>query len=98
MIDMDAWHQMNKYLTTTLGICDCQKRIMSIVKSLAAIKGKILRRELKFSANEVLIVAFLDAKGLLTHGTNIEYPILDESNEFWVWIDKIKNDPNLEDN
>lgn len=89
---------IGRQLTKELGICDCQRKLLSIVRALIGIRDKILSRNLKFSANEVLIITFLDSKKLLTHGVNIEYPILDEGHEFWKWIESIKNNPNLEDN
>lgn len=92
------WKAIGQRLTSELGICDCQRKLLSIVRALVGIQDKVLSRNLKFSANEVLIIAFLDSKKLITHGVNIEYPSLDEEHEFWKWIKSIKNNPNLEDN
>lgn len=75
-------------LSRWLGICHCQRKIKSIVTVLSNIKYKIENKEKSWTGEEYLIVALLDSNGLITHGVNIEYPILAKE-DFWLFIDEL---------
>ena len=100
-INFAEWEEMRDKLTNYLGICECQRKIKSIVDVLVAIYDKGKTEEHDWTAEEYLILALLDAIGLITHGINCEYPIIihltDKEDDFWEWINSIKNNPNLQD-
>lgn len=85
-------------LTKYMGICACQRKLKSFVSILNEIHTKIVNKDWKsLTPHEHVICALLDSKGLLTHGVNMEYPLLDKK-EFWEWVVSIKDSPHLEDN
>lgn len=89
------WHDINHKLTEFLGICDCQRKLKSIVDILITIRDS-LNTGRKLTPEQLFICALLDGKAF-SHGINAEYPIITEI-QFWDWLDNIKNDSNLEDN
>lgn len=97
MNNIKKWHEIGNKLTHYLGICSCQRKLKSIVDVLVTIYNKSKTNESEWTSEEYLIIALLDSKNLITHGVNIEYPIIVD-NEFWQWINSVKNDVNLEDN
>lgn len=109
MADSNEWHKIGSQLTTYFGICSCQRKLKSIVDNLSSIKQKCIDAYDKgtprdFTGAEWLLLAIMnsmpDQKGNtpVMHGTNCEYPIINESHFFWKWLDEVKNNPNLEDN
>lgn len=99
-VDDKVWHEIGDKLTKYLNICSCQRKIKSIVTVLLNIYNKIELGHFDFTPEEYLIVALLDAKGYITHGINIEYPMIVSVTEdsFWLWLQEIKDNPNLVDN
>lgn len=103
-VNNEEWHRIGDTLTSFFGICNCQRKLKSIVDNLFFIyekcngnKDKVYERE--FTGTEWLIIALLDKNSqAITHGTNCEYPIINKKNEFWKWIIEVKDNPNLEDN
>ena len=86
-------------LTSYFGICSCQRKLKSIIDNLENIKEKCLDRNYEFTGAEWLLIALIERNSnAITHGVNCEYPIINQDDPFWIWIDKVKNDPNLEDN
>lgn len=93
----DELKEIGTTLVSFLDICDCQRKIKSIIDCLASIHDKIINENNEFTDQEYLIIALLDSRGFLTHGTNIEYPILDKD-YFWQWINKVRYNPSLKNN
>ena len=73
-------------LAEMLGVCSCIRQMDDIKQALAEIRRKI-RGPISpsaFSPAEYLAVALLDQyTDVITHGTNIEYPILMKEEELW---------------
>lgn len=98
MKDIEEWHKIGDKLTSYLGICNCQRKLESIVIILVRIEIKITNYDWSnFTKEELLITALLETKGLITHGSNCEYPFKGNA-EFWKWLDEIKYSEFLEDN
>lgn len=103
-IEEESWHEISEKLANYFQICSCQRKIKSIVDNLLAIKKKCidayeLDTPRDFTGAEWLIIAQLDSfSNSVTHGINCEYPIINKHDEFWVWLDKIKDNKNLIDN
>ena len=101
-IDDKEWHKIGDKLTNYLGICGCQRKLKSIVDVLVRIYDKGKTGKHNWTAEEYLILAMLDARNLITHGINCEYPIIlhmpRNNDDFWEWINSIKDNPNLDDN
>lgn len=100
MVNDKEWHEIGNKLAGFLGICDCQRKLKTIVDSLVVIYSKLERGEKEgFTGAELLIIAILDRHtDAITHGTNIECPILMKDSKFWKWLLEVKDNPNLEDN
>lgn len=102
--DIKRWHEIGDKLIGYFGICGCQRKLKSIVDNLLSIKQKCLGAYIKdtprdFTGAEWLLIALLDRSSeAICHGVNCEYPIIMENDEFWIWLDSIKDDPALEDN
>jgi len=98
----DEWHKIGDKLCAFLKICACQRKLKSIVEVLVRIKEKGEKGDHGWTAEEYLILAMLDSRDLITHGINCEYPIILHMNgqqeDFWEWLEKIKDSPYLEDN
>lgn len=98
-VDAKRWNEISETLTEYFQICSCQRKIKSIVDNLAEIKDKCERRDFNFTGAEWLLIAIMDARShAVAHGINCEYPIIRSSDDFWQFIDSVKDDPNLEDN
>lgn len=97
MEHIEEWHKLGDRLSSHLRICNCQRKIKSITNVLLNIKAKIDNREDDYTPEEYLILALLDKTSLITHGINMEYPMLNDD-DTWKWIESIKDDPNLTDN
>ena len=97
MENREQWHKLGNKLSAYLRICNCQRKIKSITTVLLNLKNKIESKENIFTPEEYLIIALLDKTNLITHGINIEYPLISD-NDFWEWLESIKDDPNLIDN
>lgn len=95
---MESWHDILENLTGHFGVCNCQRKIRTIILDLHRIKTKCLNSDYTFSGSEWLLLAIMESNGLVTHGINCEYPIIYETDPFWAWIDEVINNPNLEDN
>lgn len=95
--EIDQWHLIGNKLTVDLGICRCQRKLKSFIDILAGIHKKSLTNDYNYTGEEYFILAFLDSKDLITHGTNCEYPIVLDT-EFWRWVLEVKDSPYLEDN
>lgn len=94
---MDEWEKIAIKLTTKLGICDCQRKLKSIIDCLLQIKRKTESGERDYTGAEYLICALLEEKGLTEHGINCEYPLLWDV-EFWQWVENVSINPDLYDN
>lgn len=101
-VNLKEWHEIRDKLTNYLGICKCQRKLKSIINVLVRIYDKGQNGIHDWTAEEYLILAMLDARGLITHGINCEYPIILHMNrnndDFWEWIKTVKDNPNLDDN
>jgi len=97
--NLEEWHKIGDRLCKYLGICPCQRKIKSFIDILANIykKKEYLKTGEQFTIEEYMILAVLDSLNLVVHGTNCEYPIILE-NEFWDFINEVKDSPYLEDN
>lgn len=97
--NLKEWHKIGYKLCGYLKICSCQRKLKSFVTILANIysKKEYLRTGEEFTGEEYMILAMLDSLNLIVHGTNCEYPIILE-NEFWDFINEVKDSPYLEDN
>lgn len=95
----ESWGQINKKLTSFMGICSCQRKLKSIINGLALIYEKGQTGEYPFDGNEWLLIALLEKHpdDIVTHGINCEYPIFRE-HAFWDWVLETKDNPNLSDN
>lgn len=100
MRDKDKeWHKIGDKLTSDLGICGCQRKLKSIVEVLNNILDKFENNNTSYTGEEYLILALLDTNtNLIYHGTNCEYPIIDNTIDFWKWIREVRNSEFLEDN
>lgn len=101
----EEWHKIGNKLTAYFGICNCQRKLKSIIDNLYSIYDKCNRAyedtdcKRDFTGAEWLLIAILDRHSdLITHGTNCEYPIINKDNWFWQWIIEIKDSPSLNDN
>lgn len=93
------WNKIRVDLTNYFGICSCQRKLKTIVDNLVSIKEKCLNRNYDFTGAEWLVLALMDRNSIgIMHGVNCEYPIINEDDSFWIWIDEIKNNKNLVDN
>lgn len=94
-----SWHEIGDKLTNYFGICPCQRKLKTIVDSLLSIKDKCLKQDFNFTGSEWLILAIMDKhSNSVLHGVNCEYPIINESDQLWIWLEEIKDNPNLTDN
>lgn len=100
MKDIKEWHKIGDKLTDYFGICNCQRKLKSIIDDLYIIYLKLKTRNFEmFTGNEWLLIALLDKNSTaVTHGINCEYPILNEEDELWKFILEVKDSPYLEDN
>lgn len=109
MNDIDEWHKIGNTLYDYFNICRCQRKLKTIVDNLISIKQKCIDAYEKntprnFTGAEWLLLALMDkmydkeGNTPIMHGVNCEYPIVSNTHDLWVWLDKIKNNPNLEDN
>ena len=94
---MVEWKEINKRLTSELGICSCQRKLKSIIDCLVQIKRKTESGNRVYNGQEFLICALLEEKGLIEHGINCEYPLL-WNDDFWQWIEETAKNPDLCDN
>jgi len=95
----ESWKNIGYRLTKYFGICPCQRKLKTIVNNLVSIKEKCVSREYGFTGAEWLLIAIMDQKGCgIVHGINCEYPIINQEDIFWRYIDLVKDNPNLEDN
>ncbi len=100
-VDYLSWKEISKRLSAELVICPCQRKLKSIVSVLVQIYNKIIAKSQDWTPEEYLIIALLDAHytNLITHGANIEYPMLYNTKDpFWKWLVEIKDSPDLIDN
>lgn len=71
----------------------------TIIDNLVSIKQKCIDRNYDFTGAEWLLLALMDKSNIgIIYGVNCEYPIINEDDPFWIWIDEIKNNKNLIDN
>lgn len=98
-VDIKEWHKIGNALTGYFGICNCQRKLKTIVDSLYDIYLKLEKRDFNFTGAEWILIAIMDrSSNAITHGVNCEYPILMKDDEFWKWLLEVRNNPNLEDN
>jgi hypothetical protein len=98
-IDTKEWHKIGDKLTGYFGICSCQRKLKTIIENLVSIKEKCLKQDYSFTGAEWLVLAQMERySDAVCHGINCEYPIINENDPFWIWIEEVKNNPNLEDN
>lgn len=100
-VDYTAWKSIGQRLSAELAICPCQRKLKSIVSVLIRVHDKVTAKADNWTPEEYLIIALLDAHytNLITHGTNVEYPMLySTKNPFWEWLIEIKDSPDLIDN
>ena len=104
MVDNKEWHKIGDKLTNYFQICGCQRKLKSIIDSLLSIRKKCndayeLGTPRDFTGAEWLLIAMIESRSeAICHGTNCEYPIIMNDDPFWIWLDEIKDSPNLEDN
>jgi hypothetical protein len=103
MKDIDEWHKIGDKLTSYFGICNCQRKLKSIIDALYSIYVKCQLDtsdpKRQFTGAEWLLIALIDsASDRIEHGVSCEYPIIIENHPFWQWIVEIKDSPYLEDN
>lgn len=73
----------------TFGICTCNLRFAKgIRKELIYIRNQCKSKQWEFTDSQRLTIALLDVAGALTHGVNIEYPILLHEEDFWDKLDE----------
>ena len=100
-INHNEWYEISDKLTNYLGICGCQRKIKSIIDVLVRIYDKGQAGKHNWTAEEYLILAMVDSRDLITHGINCEYPIIlhmtRDDDDFWEWINSVKDNPNLND-
>ena len=94
------WHKIQDVIVGTFRLCECQRKIKSIVDDLYQIYQKLDVGDFDhFTGAEYLLIGMMDkSSDLVTHGINIEYPILNRDAEFWKWIIEVKDSPYLIDN
>lgn len=104
MENIEEWHKIGNKLCNYFGICNCQRKLKTIVDNLVSIYEKCNgayegTHERDFTGAEWLVIAQLDKYSTaITHGTNCEYPIINKEDDFWKWIMEIKDSPYLKDN
>jgi len=64
--DVERWKAIRSQLTIELDVCNCQRKLKSIITVLSNIHEKITTGNLGFTNEEFLICAFLERKGLVT--------------------------------
>ncbi len=102
--ETNEWHKIGDKLTNYFGICSCQRKLKTIVDNLLSIKQKCIDAYDKetprdFTGAEWLVIAQLDKYSTsITHGTNCEYPIINQDDDLWIWLNEIKDSPYLIDN
>lgn len=98
-IEHNEWKKIQEVITGTFRICECQRKIKTIVDNLYEICVKLDERNFTFTGTEWLLIAMMDkSSNLVTHGINCEYPILNKEDIFWQWIVEVKDSPYLKDN
>ncbi len=98
-IDVKEWHKIGDKLTSYFKICSCQRKLKTIIDNLVMIKDKCKRQEYNFTGAEWLLISMMDRdSNAIHHGINCEYPMINDEDPFWMWIEEIKDNPNLEDN
>lgn len=102
MVNDEEWHKIGDELCAIFNICNCQRKIKSIIDNLYEIYIKIDNQyevPLNFTGAEWLLIAILDkGSNAISHGVNIEYPILNKDNFIWEFVLRVKDNENLEDN
>lgn len=109
--NIDEWHKIGNELCNFLGWCTCQRKLKSIVDSfyniyIKHVETSVENKEIgiSLSGSDYIIIAMLDRGHVndktspITHGTNIEYPIINKEHIFWKMILKLKDNPYLQDN
>lgn len=98
-IEYEEWKKIQKIITGTFRICECQRKIKTIVDNLYQVYLKLDDRDFSFTGTEWLLIAMMDqSSDMITHGINCEYPILNKDDPFWLWLLEIKDSPYLKDN
>jgi hypothetical protein len=85
-IELTQWHEIGNKLTKYLEICDCQRKLKSIISNLASIYDKCISKDYIFTGAEWLLLAMIERYDFVNHGTNAEYPIINQEHEFWKFI------------
>ena len=99
-----SWEDIGTILTNYFHICGCQRKLKSIIDALFNIYTKSNEafdtgKERNFTGAEWLVIAILDSNSTaISHGSNIEYPMVNKDDSFWKFILSVKNNPNLNDN
>lgn len=97
MVDNKEWHLIGDRITRRLHICTCQRKLKSFVDELLAVKAIVQDWSLPVLSHQYMLIAWLGSLDLIEHGSNIEHAWLADE-EFWEWLETIKDSPNLEDN
>ncbi len=99
-IEDKEWHRIQEVIVGTFRLCECQRKIKSIVDALYSIYVNLDKgMPYQFTGAEWLLIGMMDkSSDMVTHGINMEYPILNRDHEFWKWIIEIKDSPYLKDN
>jgi len=101
--NIEEWHEIGDKLTGYFNICSCQRKIKTIVDNLLSIKQKCNDAfengtERNFTGAEWLLIAIIDKNSdAISHGINCEYPIIINDDPLWLWLEEIKDNPNLVD-
>lgn len=99
--NLEEWHKIGDRLCQIFNICSCQRKLKTIIDDLYSIHQQLIKRDMKynFTGCQWLIIAMLDKHTeAVTHGTNCEYPFINENNEIWKFILESHKNPHLKDN
>lgn len=97
--EIKSSEQIGNLLTDYFQICKCQRKIKTIIDNLVSIRSKCNAQTYDFTGAEWLLLAMMDSNSnAVMHGINCEYPIINDSDTFWQWIDHVKDSPYLKDN
>lgn len=101
--NLDEWSKIQYTLCNYFQICDCQRKLKTIIDNLVSIHDKCLgafegTHDRDFTGAEWLIIAILDRNSkAISHGINCEYPMVNKDDDLWKWVMEVKDSPYLED-
>jgi hypothetical protein len=95
------WHGLNIEIQSWLDI-QHDRKIKSIIDTIYDL-GLKLDPDLGCEWDNILpyervIIAWLNKLGYINYGSNLEFCWKDDNTQFWDWLEKVHNNPALEDN